>query len=483
LKIYNNDPLKNPYTIQLYGIGGTLASEPSNSPSSISLSNPSSFGFKVAMESSNPPSEKYLILRQKGNAINQTPIDGTTYKVGDNINGAVVAYVGDSTITNYKPTYIFANSTYHFAAFSFNGPAGFENYLSANPATSSIQTLGKQPGNYYTGIDQNSTSFVLDLHNKINPHDTIFYGSYGPRLVSGFVSRDTSGGLKVVNCAYTNLPQIYDGSFNWWTGQGGNTAVLTREHTFAQSWMPSNGGAGSWPNDPNGAELPEFNDMHNLFPAHQVNANARRSNFPFGVVINATYTSPTGVGKVGTNATGQTAYEPRNEHKGDAARALMYMSVCYNGINGRNWSFPGSQSPAVLLQWHQQDPPSDFEIARHEFIFGLQKNRNPFIDNPDWALNINFANMTYLPTSVEKMTFENSILTFPNPAKDRINLDATLIFNPGMQFEMINSTGSIVDKGVLSDAQTSLEMPSKSGVYFLKLKSNKGTYVSRIIKD
>ena len=486
IKIYSNDSLKNPYIIQLYGIGGLLASEPASSPATLTLSNPTSFGFKVALSSANPPSEKYLILRQLGSAITQIPVDSKTYKVGDNINGAVVAYVGDSLITNYKPTYIFANSTYHFAAFSFNGPTGFENYLTLNPTASSIQTLGKQPGNYYSGINPNATSFVLDLRNKINPHDTIFYGSYGPRLVSGYVTRDTSGGLKVVNCVYTGLTQIYDGNFNWWTGQGGNPAVLTREHTFAQSWMPSNGGPRSnWPNATNGKEFPEYNDMHNLFPAHQTNANARRSNNPFGIVVNATYTSPTGVGKVGTNPSSgtQIIYEPRDQHKGDAARALMYMSVCYNGISGRNWSFPSYQSPAVLMQWHQQDPPSDFEIARHEFIFGLQKNRNPFIDNPEWANSINFANMTFLSTSVEKLTFENSVLTYPNPAKDRIFVDATLIFNSGMKYELVNLAGSVLQNGVLADSQTSLELPIKSGIYLLKLKSNKGTFVTKIIKD
>ena len=42
----------------------------------------------------------------------------------------------------------------------------------------------------------------------------------------------------------------------------------------------------------------------------------------------------------------------------------------------------------LLLEWHEQDPVSEKEIARNEAIFGLQGNRNPFIDNPQWVEEI-----------------------------------------------------------------------------------------------
>jgi hypothetical protein len=485
LKIYNNDPEKNPYTIQLYGIGGTLATEPQSSPASVIASNISSFGFKVAITPPATAPEGYILLRKRGSTITDIPVDGIKYKIGDLIGSSVVAYVGDSVITNLKPKYIFAESEYQLKAFSFNGPPSFENYLTSSSTDASITTLGKQPGNYYNGIDPNISSFILDLRDKINKHDTIFYGAYAPRLVLGYLARDTSAGRQVVNCVYTNIPYIFEGGFNWASSQGGN-ATLTREHTFAQSWMPSsNNSSPNWEVLPGGKERPEFNDMHNLFPTHQNNANARRSNNPFGNVVNATYTAPTGFGKLGTNSTGQTVYEPKDDHKGEVARALMYMSVCYHKKDNPNhiWAFPSTQSPAVLLQWHQQDPPSPLEIARHEYIFGLQKNRNPFIDNPEWALSINFANMTFLPTSVEKLTFDHSILTFPNPAKDRLFVDATLIYSKGMRYEILNTAGASVDKGTLFDAQSNISMPSKSGVYLLKLSSEKGTFVTKILKD
>lgn len=483
LRIYSNDPEKNPYVIQLYGIGGTLATEPEFAPTFLQATNATPYSFRLSMTAAQGAPEKYIILRKMGNNISEVPVDGTNYKVGDPIGSSIVAYIGDSAITNLRPKYIFANSEYQFKAFSFNGAPGFENYLTTSSSDANIQTLGKQPGNYYIGLDPNVPTFVNDLRDKINPHDTIFYSSYAPRLVASFLERDTTGGKKVVNCVYTNTPYIYEGAFGWWTGQGTNPATLTREHSFAQSWMPSNTGQPSWPNAPNGKEYPEYNDMHHLFPAHQIIANGKRSNNPFGVVVNATYTSPTGMGKLGTNAGGTVVYEPRDEHKGDLARALMYMSTCYNLVNGNDWRFPSNQSPAVIMQWHQQDPPSNLEIARHEFIASLQKNRNPFIDNPDWANNINFATMAYIPTSVSPLDFRNSIATWPNPSTNKINVDATLFFEPSMTYDWLNAGGIVVGTGTIEAPITQLTLPESKGVYFLRFHSNNGMRVTRVMKD
>ena len=36
----------------------------------------------------------------------------------------------------------------------------------------------------------------------------------------------------------------------------------------------------------------------------------------------------------------------------------------------------------MLLRWAWEDPVSEKEIKRNEAIFGIQKNRNPFVDYP-----------------------------------------------------------------------------------------------------
>ena len=488
MKIFNNDPDRNPFIVNLYGIGGSLATEPASAPANLTLSEGKPYGFKASFSPS-ADAEKYLILRKAGGFITEFPVDGQSYRVGEYIGGAQVAYIGDSATSSLRPKYILANTDYQMQAFAFNGPAGFENYLTTSSSGGSITTPGLQPGNYYDGIDPGQSGFVTALHNKINPHDTVYYGYFAARLVSSWLERDTSNGKKVVNCVYTGLPQIYDGQFLW--AASTNTAVLTREHSYCQSWMPTNTPTVSpnWPNAANGKEYPEYNDMHHLFPAHQVNANLKRSDNPLGVVSIPTYTSPTGEGKLGTNAGGITVYEPRNAHKGDAARALMYMAVCYHGVSGRNWGLPpngnstSQQSTAVLMDWHQQDPPSALEIARHELVFAQQKNRNPFIDHPEWAAYVNFSTMQYITSVPSTVDFHSRIATWPNPASDRLFVDATLHFEESMSYDFTDLSGRVISSGILPMAISQVQMPNEKGAYFLRLHSSKGIFSTRVLMD
>lgn len=409
VSVYNNSPENNPYRINLYAIGGLYATSPAQ-VASISVSNVKT--HKLQIDYSKANTESYLVLRKAGNAITDMPANGVTYKKGDYIGTSQVAYVGSDT-ASIRPTYIMANTQYTFTVFAFNGYAGYENYNTVNAPSATVTTLNGQVGNYYAGIDTLNSNFVTQLHNKIINHDTVFYSNYLSVMVNNYLTRDTSGGKKVVNCVYTDSAFVYDEPFTWWTGTVGSKGQLTREHTFAQSWMPSNTG-GNWPNASNGKEFPEYNDMHNLFPANQIIANAKRSNYPFGEVQQVTYVSPTGKGKLGLDAEGKTVYEPRDDQKGDLARALFYMLVCYDGVNGKQWRLPSTQEVNVLLKWHFQDPPGALEIARNEHVFDYQKNRNPFIDHPEWVKRINFKNMNYRADS------SNGVISVQYPAENSV---------------------------------------------------------------
>jgi endonuclease I len=392
LILNSNDADKGAFGINLYGIGGTLASEPATQPTNLAFNNVTAYGLRFNFEPT--AAEYYVVLRKNGAPVNEQPVDGQTYRRGDYIGGSQVLYIG--TDTAFKPTYILANNTYHFAVFAANGPVGFQNYKTTSPLRGNTTTSGNNPGTYYSGLNSTSSNFVSALSARINPHDTVFYSQYIGTVINNFLTRDTTNGKKVVNCVYTNLTHQYEEPFLWWTGT--NSGTLTREHTFPQSWMPSNTG-GAWPNDPiTGKELPEFNDLHHLFPANQVAGNNVRSNYPLGKVV--TITSQNGLGKFGQDASGKTVYEPADAHKGDAARAIFYMTVAYNGIGGRNWSLgnvnSGNQNDSILKAWHFMDLPDALEIARHEYIASLQNNRNPFIDSINYVCRINFNNLSWI---------------------------------------------------------------------------------------
>ncbi|MBK8550302.1 MAG: endonuclease [Ignavibacteria bacterium] len=240
---------------------------------------------------------------------------------------------------------------------------------------------------YYNGIQTSSSVFIADLQNRIrNPYTRISYDNYDETNIANFASINNGNGTRSVFCVYTGFEYIYTGTFSW--------GLMSREHTFAHSWTPT------FPS----ASTDQYSDQHHLFPTHQNNANGRRSNHPFGDVVNVTYQFLEG--KLGTNASGQIVYEPMDNQKGDVARALYYMCLRYDGIGGNSWNFnwlnntslpslsEAPQDTTVLLNWHRQDPPDKWEIDRNNYIQSIQQNRNPFVDHPEFINYISLYNLT-----------------------------------------------------------------------------------------
>lgn len=245
-----------------------------------------------------------------------------------------------------------------------------------------------QPLTYYDSIFTSDSTFIPDLENRIrNPYTRISYDNYDETNIANFASINNGNGTRSVFCVYTGYEYIYSGTFTWGT--------MSREHTWAQSWMPNSS-----------TNSDQYSDQFHLFPTHNNNANGRRSNHPLGIVVNVTYQFLEG--KVGTNAIGEIVYEPRDSDKGDAARALFYMCLRYDDIGGFNWDFNwlnGNRLPSlseapqdinILLNWNRQDPPDKWEVDRNNYIQSIQQNRNPFVDHPEYLSYIDFTNVTKL---------------------------------------------------------------------------------------
>lgn len=194
INIYNNDLDKTKFTVNLYGIAGNLATEPLFKPLSLNASNVTAYGMNVTLVDTSTLTENYIVLRKSG-TITETPVDGQTYQRGDYIGGAQVAYIGK--VGTFKPAYILANTNYSFAAFAFNGPATYENYLTSTSTNVSVNSLAGNPGNYYSTVAApGSSNFLTTLSAKVNPHDTIFYSNYIPTVINNFLTRDTTAGKK-----------------------------------------------------------------------------------------------------------------------------------------------------------------------------------------------------------------------------------------------------------------------------------------------
>jgi hypothetical protein len=460
LTINSNDADEAAYVVNLYGIGGTLATEPSSQATNLVFSNVKTYRLTGTFSAAATAPDGYMILRKKGSAITGVPVDGTVYQRGDIVGDAQV--VASGTNMSFIPNNIVAGTNYYFAVFTYNGPGSYRNYLTAAPLTGMATTPATMlPANYYNSVSTASPTFVADLHALINPHQMQFYSNYGNLMVKGFAARDTTLDRRVITCVYSGENKIYTEPFDF-TANG-----YSREHTYPHSWMPTNPAQ----------SLPEYNDYHHLFPTNQNQANALRSNYPLGIVVTQT-DSYLGC-KFGLDANGHLVFEPRDEHKGDAARAMMYEATCYTTVSGNNWGFPNpisgsiayGQDQAILKQWHFQDLPDGWEIARNDYVDSLQDNRNPFVDSVDFACYVNFYNMSYealgCVADIEE-ALSAGFIVYPNPAKGVLSLhvNATTISS----YEIFDMQGRKVQSGDANNVTlVKLNISSlQSGSYVVK---------------
>ena len=234
------------------------------------------------------------------------------------------------------------------------------------------------PNGYYDGVDgkKNADAILNALCSIIDDHHVISYAGLEPYYEQTDFYSDTLWDM-YSTCRFTmgdaNHPQsvVCDG---W-----------NKEHLVCQSWLGSG---------------PMVSDLFNVYPT-DARINNLRSNYPYGVVgtNNGFSKDPNhhGLGKLGTSTTSGvgTVYEPDDNYKGDFARSFFYMAARYrnNILNSGNGSKMYTSNPtnltayslSFLLEWHRNDPVSQKEIDRNQAVYGIQHNRNPFIDYPELA--------------------------------------------------------------------------------------------------
>jgi hypothetical protein len=443
----------------------SFSQEPVSNPTFGKINKLTAYSISFSFRKTNP-SHYYLVLMSCETPANEeVPKDKVIYQVGDNIGHFKVVSCGVDTVI--VPRGIRANSTYYFKVYTFTGLNGNENYRQQNPLFFSVVTPGLSYVSSYDILQPNAPDFLLSLSELIAPHKVILYTNYKATLMNEFEIQDTMNGKSFVQCAYTGEKKIFQLPFDW------NTTGFSREHTYPHSWMPTN------PAD--NPPLPEYSDLHNLYPTNLDKANTVRNNYPLGEITGAVLYGYL-EGRLGYNGI-QIVYEPRDKHKGNAARAMMYMAVAYNGISSNNWKFPSFQEQEVLKKWHFQDLPDNYEIARQEYIYAIQGNRNPFIDHPEYVCYIDFSKMVKIKGKCSNTVYEKDstqlVIQFQNQSciitseeiiSDVIVYDITgkaiCHYSPlGFHFQMDNSFW-------------------KEGVYFLEITLKEGEVVrKRIVLD
>lgn len=339
-------------------------------------------------------------------------------------------------------------------------------YYNSITATSG-QQLAAQLHDLITSTHQYYTSYDDNGKNKYQQNTDQYYEN-GSK-VNGYIYEFYSG-VKWPNA--------------WAPNAGDTTGGYNREHCWCQSNSVNTAGKQMWGTDGGGA------DMHHLRPV-EVRLNSTRNNHPYGEVgsnrdQNKVYA------KLGSNATYalggyyyNDVFEPLDSVKGDVARIILYTYLHYNSYSvssvfGSYGTTNGSGSSdyfsttllsltkttnqnteakalEMLLSWNASDPVDEIEQRRNEQVAKYQGNRNPFIDNSNYAEMI-WGTGSVTPT-VNSVTVSPSTLSLDLNGTTTGNLTATVSVSNGAA-QTVNWTSS----------NTNVATVSSSGVVTAKAK-------------
>jgi len=124
----------------------------------------------------------------------------------------------------------------------------------------------------------------------------------------------------------------------------------------------------------------------------------------------------------------------------------------------------------------------------------VQNNRNPFIDNPDWACFIDFSNMTYIkggycgetkPSTSVSSTKTLNVNVYPNPSTQDFTVDMTAFNGQQVDIYVLDFYERTVFETTTSNK--TLKLNSKNwanGNYLLLIRSSNGlTAAQNIVKQ
>ncbi len=203
--------------------------------------------------------------------------------------------------------------------------------------------------------------------------------------------------------------------------QNNGPDALNTEHTFPQSLGASGLAEG---------------DMHHLYPS-RADANADRGNSPFAEIpdeetetwyYQSQQTSAIPAASVRDRYSEKKgdSFEPREDHKGNVARAMFYFYTMYKEqADLENSTFFESQRQ-TLCNWHFLDPVDETEWNRTWLIAQYQATPNPFVLDctlPQRCYCEEFSQLCTLDATSENI--ENQFLTLsqnaPNPLVGHTN--------------------------------------------------------------
>lgn len=448
---------------------------------------------------------RYLVVISTAATLGATPANGVNYAAGQSLgSGTVVSF---TNVTSFIATGLTTNTAYYLFVFTaasectgqplFNTtalsgnitttntptgiPTGYYNAasgLTCQPLKTSLKNIissgavnigydGLWIAYQYTDIKPGTTNLIWDIYTDDNDPAVpeTFNFIYGPQ---------SSGGKQC-------------GSYN---SEGD---CYNREHTTPKSWFSD--------------ATPMHNDIFHVLPTDGW-VNGARSNWPYGEVTNASFTSIDNESKRGTgNNYGYTGtvFQPHPAFRGDVARISLYMATRYEDqIISQNWA-NGAEANAAMLganeegfdaarrrlqiydtwyirtmfKWMTEDPVSQKEIDRNNAVYNLsgQNNRNPFVDHPEYAALI-WQCTGVLPVTITDFVAQknNNAILLKWYATYETNFK-TFEIERSLDANGFYKVGAIAGQNLANYSFNDAQLPNTSLVYYrLKMIDIDGTF-------
>ncbi len=318
--------------------------------------------------------------------------------------------------------------------------------------------------------NESGDQLLKDLEIQYKPETVLDYGAARNMLYGKIDNKN--GKLKGV---YTGYEISVNPNGSSPKGEAFNKGINT-EHTFPQS---------------KGATGNAKSDMHHLFPT-RIDVNGDRGHLPFrDIDDNITdnwyrldyfgHSIPTSNIDEYSELDDKKYFEPREDHKGNVARAMMYFYTMYHDqADQADQGYFQGMIP-TLCAWHYQDAVDPAEWKRTWEISKYQDGKpNPFV------LDCTLATRSYCSNIDTKCTTANDDISniklygiVPNPAYNFATIRYTLNQSAqGGNLEIYNNLGQIIIKKYIPNLrQGPNELPIdvsnlRNGFYIFVLKIN-----------
>lgn len=290
---------------------------------------------------------------------------------------------------------------------------------------------------------QSGSILLTNLRNNYRPTLTASYGQARDNMFKYVYEENDS-----ITCVYTGLKRyLPPGTTAPRTIMLDNnsTQSINTEHTYPQSRVSGRTGR---------------TDLHHMFPTRAA-ANSDRGSYPFdnipsnridkwylGTTV-LTSPPPASTTPLYSKTENATRFEPRDDHKGNVARAMFYFYTMYKTEADAVDPNFFHQQKAVLCQWHLDDPVDSLEWLRTSRIASFQQQKvNPFVMDCTLPQRCGYCSSICTPPTVSMRSLEGFGATLSDPMPQPFSTQTTIQFSLERSQEatlsVYNSTGQLV---------------------------------------